>query len=151
MSRRVLRGFDPDAFRQARLAYKRKGISPQDLGRLADVGESTIWSWENGTRAPNIDKLMAAIAVLGVPVSRVVRISPGKLMLADLRNLAGLTQPELAKRAGMTTTSLSKLERAETHLTEAKAKALAPLLGVSPDEVAAAWQRAKERPPGTPA
>lgn len=115
------------------------------------MGESTIWAWENGTRAPNIDTLARAAAVLGVPLSRIVRIPPRKRTLADLRNLAGFTQPQLAKAVGMTTTALSKLERAETHLTAARAQALAPLLAVSTEEVHAAWQRARDRPPGTPA
>lgn len=151
MSRRVLRGFDRGEFKRLRRAWRETGMSNHDLGRLAGIGEATLRTWENGTRAPNIDKLAAVLAVLEIPVSAVVRVPPEERTLGDLRVLAGLTQPQLAKAAGMSTTALSTLERAGTPLTQAKAEALAPLLGVSIGEVQTAWQRARDRPPGAPA
>ena len=130
---------------------ERKGISNHDLGRLSGIGENTLRRWQNGEVLPTIDKLNAALAVLGIPVSHVVVIPPEKRTLGDLRILAGFTQPQLAKAAGMSTTALSMLERGGTPLTPQRAEALAPLLGVSEDELHAAWQRAKDRPPGAPA
>lgn len=148
MSRRVLRGFDPEALKAAR--EKRK-ITVQDLARCAGVTYTTVWTWENGKHAPNIDTLVKVAAYLEIPVARLVSIPKGTETLGDLRVLAGLTQPQLAKAAGMTTTVLSKLERGETPITDTRAEALAPRLGVSANEVSAAWQRARDRPPGAPA
>ncbi|MGL6235705.1 MAG: helix-turn-helix domain-containing protein [Segniliparus sp.] len=151
MSRRITRGFRRHAFAKARLAYKRKGISNHDLSRLSGVGENTLRRWQSGEVLPTIDKLSATLAVLGVPVGQVVVIPAEKRTLGDLRILAGFTQPQLAKAAGMSTTALSMLERGGTPLTEQRAQALAPLLGVSADDIHVAWQRARDRPPGTPA
>ncbi|MGL6236352.1 MAG: helix-turn-helix domain-containing protein [Segniliparus sp.] len=151
MSRRVMRGFDHHEFKRLRLSWRGTGISVQDLSRLSNVSASTLGTWDNGTRTPNIDKLAPVLAVLEAPVSAVVRIPPGERFLSDLRNLASHTQPQLAKAAGMSTQNLSKLERGEIPMTDARAQALAPLLGVSEAEAWAAWQRAKDRPPGTPA
>ncbi|ADG99335.1 transcriptional regulator, XRE family [Segniliparus rotundus DSM 44985] len=151
MSRRVLRGFRRRELAKVRLGYKRKGISNHDLARLSGVGESTLRRWQSGEALPSIDKLGAVLATLGVPISRVVVIPEEKRTLADLRVLAGYTQPQLAKAAGMSTTALSTLERGGAPFTEQRAQALAPLLDVSISEVIAAWQRARDRPPGTPA
>ncbi|MGL6235117.1 MAG: helix-turn-helix domain-containing protein [Segniliparus sp.] len=151
MSRRVLRGFDRHEFKRIRLAWHGTGITPQDLGRLARVGVSTIWKWEQGQRSPNIDKLAPVLDVLEVQPDAVIRIPADELFLSDLRNLSRLTQPQLAKAAGMSTTVLSMLEHGTTPMTDAKAQALAPILGVPVEVIYAAWERARDRPPGTPA
>jgi transcriptional regulator with XRE-family HTH domain len=146
-----MRGFDRHRFKRHRVGWRGVGMSTQDLARLSDVSEPTIWTWENGTRSPNIDKLAPVLAVLGVSVGEIVVVPEGERFLSDLRVLTGLTQPQLALAAGMSTQSLSRLERGEIPMTPQRAQALAPLLSVSPEEVYAAWLRAKNRPPGTPA
>ena len=126
-------------------------MSTQDLARLSRVSESTIWTWEKGTRSPNIDKLVLVLDVLEIRANDVIDIPPDQRYPSDLRNLARYTQPQLSLSAGMSTQVLSKLERGEIPLTDARRQALAPLLGVTEDELHAAWQRARDRPPGTPA
>ncbi|MGL6234926.1 MAG: helix-turn-helix domain-containing protein [Segniliparus sp.] len=151
MSRRVLRGFNRHRFTKARLSFKRKGISNHDLSRLSGVSESTLRKWQTGEVKPNIDKLVAALNVLETPVSAVVVVRAEERTLVDLRVLAGFTQPQLAKAAGISTTTLSTLERGSTPLSSERAETLAPLLGVSVTEISAAWQRARDRPAGAPA
>lgn len=151
MSRRVLRGFDRYEFKRLRLAWHGSGITPQDLARISGVGVSTIWKWEQGQRSPNIDKLIQVLDVLETSTDTVIKIAPDERYPSDLRNLARLTQPQLAKAAGISTTVLSMLEHGTIPMTESKARALAPLLNVSETEVIAAWQRARNRPAGTPA
>ena len=67
----------------------------------------------------------------------------------DLRVLKGLTQPQLAAAARIATTTLRAIERADIKLTDTNALTLAKLLGIPTDEYRAAYQRARERPPGT--
>ena len=148
MSRTVPRGFDPQALKTAREA---RGLTHSELGRLAGVSQPAVWTWENGTRAPNVDKLARVAKVLRVHMSQLVTITPGQETLTDLRILAGLTQPQLAQAVGISTASLSKIERGETQLTEERATRLASRLDVTVTELHAAWQRAHDRPPGAPA
>jgi hypothetical protein len=51
----------------------------------------------------------------------------------------------------MSTPALARLERAESDMTDEKAHTLARVLRGTTSTVHAAWLRAKNRPPGTPA
>ena len=148
MTSRHLRGFDRQALVKRREARK---LERGDLARLANISSKTIWTWEAGTRTPTPDALARVAKALGVSVGSFVKIPKNKRTLVDLRVLAGLTPPQLALAAGMSTTALQALERAETHLPDEKAARLAPLLAATPDEVRTAWHRARARPSGTPA
>jgi UDP-N-acetylglucosamine 1-carboxyvinyltransferase len=53
--------------------------------------------------------------------------------VADLRHKHGLTQPELAKRAGTSTTALNRLERGHQTVSFEKLAQLADALGTTPD------------------
>jgi transcriptional regulator with XRE-family HTH domain len=145
MSRRVLRGFSAERFVAAR---RRSGLSVSDLSRLARVGTSTVHAWEAGRATPQIDLLARIMQILGTPISEVVTVDPDERYPGDLRVIKGLTQPQLAAAARIATTTLRGIERADLALTDTNAATLARLLGIGVDEYRAAYQRARERPPG---
>jgi transcriptional regulator with XRE-family HTH domain len=147
MTRRVLRGFNPQAFAEAR---SRNGFTVADLARLADVGQSTIHAWEGGRGTPQIDLLARVMRILNTAIERVVTIPPAERYPGDWRVVRGLTQPELAAAAKIATTSLRGIERADVGLTDKNAANLAEHLGISVEEYRAAYQRARRRPPGAP-
>lgn len=146
MTRRVLRGFNAQAFAEAR---KRRGISVSDLARLADVSQATVFNWEGGKGTPQVDLLARVMRILEVPIEQVVTIAPDERYPGDWRVIKGLTQPELAAAAKIATTTLRGIERADAALTDANASALANLLDISVEEYRAAYQRARQRPAGT--
>lgn len=148
MTRRVLRGFDAQAFATAR---RSKGISVSDLSRLADVSQAAIFNWEAGKSTPQVDLLARVMRILGAPIEQVVPIPAGERFPGDWRVIQGLTQPELAAAAKIATTTLRGIERADVGLTDANADKLAALLGISVEQYQAAYQRARQRPAGTTA
>ena len=148
MTRRVLRGFDRDRFTAAR---EQRCLSVPDLARMADVGQSTLYSWAAGRGMPQVDLLARVMKALATPIEDVVRIAPGDRFPGDWRVIRGKTQAELAAEAQIATTTLRGIERADIGLTDANAAKLATLLGVSAEEYRAAYQRARGRPPGTTA
>ncbi|SMG57791.1 DNA-binding transcriptional regulator, XRE-family HTH domain [Rhodococcus rhodochrous J3] len=147
MTRRPLRGFDREALIDLRTE---KGYTRGDLARFAEVSVAAVRAWESGQATPQVDRLARVAAALDVPMSELVRISPHDRYLGDLRVQAGLTQPQLALQAGISTASLSSLELGETSLREPVAERLARALGVDTAEVRAAYERARTRPPGAP-
>lgn len=148
MSRNVLRGFDKKAFAVAR---KAAGMSRGDLARLADTTAATIHNWEIGATSPQIDFLARAAKVLNIEIGDVVVTDPEQRYLSDYRCLVGLTQPQLGKVCGLTTTTITRIERGEIALTDKIQTALAEALGISGEQVNRAYMKAKRRPPGTPA
>lgn len=147
MTRRVLRGFSPEAFTAAR---RHRGISVSDLSRLADVAPATVFSWESGAKTPQVDTLARVMRILEAPIEQVVPLSPSERYPGDWRVIRGLTQPELAAAAKIATTTLRGIERADGALTDTNAESLARLLGITVQEYRAAYTRARQRPAGTP-
>ncbi|CAM3437182.1 hypothetical protein TSHO111613_23215 [Tsukamurella hominis] len=82
-------------------------------------------------------------------MDKLVRVPKSKRTLVDLRVLRGMTQLQMATLVGARTTSLSALERAETQLSDLWVGRLVVALQVPEDEVRAAYERARSRPPGT--
>lgn len=148
VSRRVMRGFDPTAFSQAR---QDAGLSRKDLARLARTGRATIDNWETGRATPQIDVLVRASEVLNVPIDTFVKIAADQRYPGDLRVLHGLTQPQLATATGLSTTTIGAIERGEVTLSDANATAIATALQLSPHAYQQAYERSRTRPPGTPA
>jgi transcriptional regulator with XRE-family HTH domain len=148
VTRRVTRGFRPDLLASARA---KSGMAVVDLARLAQVPAQTIRDWEAGRTTPQIDTLTKVAAVLKKPISSLVTVPRNRRKISDLRFLKGLTQPKLARTIGIPTSSYGEIERAMRPIPDPLAPPLAAALGVSPDELDAAWQRARDRPPGTPA
>ncbi|NKR30055.1 helix-turn-helix domain-containing protein [Rhodococcus hoagii] len=156
MSRRILRGFDRSALVAARVRAK---LGPAEVARLADVSAGAVYSWERGDATPGVDTLSRVARVLRVPIRDLVPIPDDELYLGDLRVLAGLTQPALAKKAGMSTSSLAQLERGQARLKVDVAQRIADALSpddgaaerpaVSVEQVIAAHDRVRNRPPHT--
>lgn len=146
VSRRVLRGFVPERFK----ALRKSGMTMSDLARISGVTASTIYAWEAGTFTPQVDKLAAVMKVLGKAIEDVVTVPNDQRYPSDLRVLCGLTQPQLASAAGVTTAKLQRIERGESAPPDDLVEALSRLLGTTAEEYEAAWRRAHERPPGEP-
>lgn len=145
MSRRFLLGFNPEALRLRRTALK---MSRGDLARAANLSVNAIAAWESGRRTPQVDSLAQVAAALQCEIGVFVEMRPGERSLADLRVLAGLTQPQLGKLVGISTTVISSLERAESGLSDARAAALAQALNVDVETIKAGYAKARNRAPG---
>ena len=148
MVERAIRGLDLNALIRAR---EKRRVTRADLARVTGLSTSTIQKWESGATSPNIETLAKAAAALGVPIRQLIKVPPSRRTLTDWRHLAGLSQTKLARAAGLTTPALAALERGETQLTDDKADRISPHLNATHDQLQAAWQRAKDRPPGAPA
>lgn len=143
-----MRGFDPAAFRQARTDAS---LSITDLARLARIGRRTVQGWESGVSSPQVDVLARVCTTLGIEISDVVRLSSDATYPADLRILAGLTQPELGARTGISTSTVGAVERAEVELSAHVSAALADGVGAAEAVYRDAYERARRRPAGEPA
>ena len=148
MSQRVQRGFRGERFRELREAA---GMTMTDLARLSDLSPSTISSWERGSAAPDVARLVQVASVLGVDVSELVNVDASAQMPSDLRVRKGLSQIELARATGLSTAVTGAFERAEVAWKDKHATKIAAALDVSIEELRQAWERARRRPPGTPA
>ncbi len=148
MTRRVLRGFNAQAFADAR---RGRDISVSDLSRMADVSPATIHNWEAGKGTPQVDLLARVMGYLETPIDQVVTIAAEDRYPGDWRVIRGMTQPELAAAAGIATTTLRGIERADAALTDTNAATLARLLGISVDIYRTAYNRARRRPTNTSA
>lgn len=147
MSRRVLRGFDRIAFTQV---IEASGLSVSDIARGADIGTATVHAWKRGSATPQVDLLARVMGLLNVSIEVVVPIPPGERFPGDWRVIRGKTQPALAAAAGIATTTLRGIERADIALTEANAEKLSTLLEVQASDYKEAYSRARKRSPGTP-
>ena len=144
MSRRITRGFSPDALRKARLDAD---LTRGELARLARVSVGSVQAWETGRAAPQIDSLVKVLEVLGLEITDVVIIADTDRYLGDLRVLRGLTQTQLAKNLGVSTTTLSEIELGHTlSLRDEIASGLARELGCSIDEIHGVFRRTQDRP-----
>lgn len=152
MTRRVTRGFDPAALRQAREEHPSPALRRRaEVARLSGIGVATLQHWENGTKSPTVDLLQRVAQVLGVSVETLVPIPRDRRTLRDWRVLRGLLQPHLAQRAGISNATLGRIEQGETALTPANAERLSVALDIPVVEVRACYERARNRPPGEPA
>ncbi len=148
MSHRVVRGFQLDKFRELREAA---GMTIGDLARRAELHPSTISAWERSAGAPDITRLARVAKILGVDYSELVHVDPAERMVSDWRIRKGLSQIELARATGLSTTVVAYFERAEVNWNPVTAEKIAAALDMSVAELAEAWQRARARPPGHPA
>lgn len=150
LTRRVTRGFVPSALTAAR---ETAGMSISDLARKSDVGETTLRRWENGGGTPQIDSLRTVLRVLEVEdLGTVVSVPHDERFPGDWRTLAKLTQFELADAAGINVAKLGRLERGETWPEDPGVTArIAAALNITVDDLRAAYARARNRPPQTPA
>ena len=144
MSRKVLRGFDPQRFRAARASAQ---LSRSELARLADISVGSVRAWEVGEVTPQVDTLARTAKVLGVSIAELVPLEDDDLQLVDLRVRAGLTQPQLAAEAGLPTTTLAALEQGHLRMQPHQATVIAAALKLPQATVEAAYHRSRTRPP----
>jgi transcriptional regulator with XRE-family HTH domain len=94
------------------------------------IGKKVKEILENGTFVPSKDR---------------VKITPGQ-MIRRLRELHGMTQPQLAKASGLTQSAISDLENGRIELGLDRAKKLARALKVHPAVIAFSdWDESKGR------
>ncbi len=141
--RAPLNGFKPQALEDARTTA---GISRGDLSRAIGVDPTTIHNWETSRTHPQPDHLARAAEKLGIPLDRLVVVPEDSRTIADLRNLAGLTQKHVANRTGLSTTTIGRIERGEGSLSDRHATALAEALHLEERTIRDAFIRARNRP-----
>ncbi|QHE72939.1 helix-turn-helix domain-containing protein [Rhodococcus sp. WAY2] len=138
-----LNGFQPHALELARTAA---GMSRTTLARALGVDPSTIHNWETSRSHPEPEHLARITEELGISLDRLVVVPRNRRVLADLRILAGLTQRQVAYRAGVSTTTIGKIERGEASLSDRHAAALADALGLDERTIRAAYLRNRPLP-----
>lgn len=148
VSRRVMRGFNPGELASARRKLR---ISRAELARRAGIGGTTIGRWESDHASPQVDLLARVVEALGIEISDVVQVPADDRFPGDWRVLKGLTQPQLGAAAGTSTQMVGSVERGEIALSDTMARKLSAALGISDAELRASYERARTRPPGTPA
>lgn len=112
--------FDGPAFRAAR---ERRRLSLRQVAALAEVHFTNLARFERGTRRPTADvaaRLEAALAEVPIYVN---------VNWMELRRRADLSLREVARRAGIHCTVLSRVERGERQATRDVAQRLAKTLG----------------------
>ncbi|MGF0320730.1 helix-turn-helix domain-containing protein [Nocardia fluminea] len=150
MTRRVTRGFDPARLRRAREEHPDPNLRTRaEVARLAGIGVSTLQHWENGTKSPQIDKLAQVCRALGIRIQDVVDIPTEELRLGDWRVRRGMLLPEVARRAGLSSAHVARLEAGQVvTLPDVTAKRLADALEISVDEALEAYERGRGRGAG---
>ena len=146
MPRHVPRGFSRERLQQLR---EERGLSLAELARGAQISHETLRCWEAGIRLPQVDTLYRALEVLGKSISDVVEVPHDQRFPSDWRVLAGLLQPGLARRAGLSTSMVQRIEAGQYPLSEPHAEKLSSVLGVDVGEYRAAYERVRTRPLGT--
>jgi transcriptional regulator with XRE-family HTH domain len=97
--------FQPQALRTARLAA---ALTQHELARLVGVaGGERVSRWELGLSTPRPETLARLAEVLGVEITR---LSPATADLRSLRLSRGLSMSELARRAHVSKTTVSRWE-----------------------------------------
>jgi transcriptional regulator with XRE-family HTH domain len=126
---------------------KARGLSQDALGARVGRARPNIIIWEKGRAKPSPAKLVILAEALGVEPSR-LSTGPAGAELADLRGWAGLTQQELADKAGIRRSTYSLLERGGSQLRPGMAEQIASATGCEIGDVeraAAVSRRLGER------
>jgi transcriptional regulator with XRE-family HTH domain len=126
-----VKSFDPGALVRLR---KARGLTQDALGARVGRARPNIIIWEKGRAKPTPAKLVLLAQALGVEPSRLTT-GPDGAELADLRGWAGLTQQELADRAGLRRSTYSLLERGGSQLRPDVAERIASAVGCEVAEV----------------
>ena len=100
-------GFSPQQLTAAR---QQAGLTQAALARATGASRSDIAKYEAGQASPQPRRLAAIADAVKVPAASLLEPPPGGPGLAHLRAAAGLTQADLAGRAGI---GLSRYELAE--------------------------------------
>lgn len=150
-SMRETQGFDRHRFLAARSSAR---MTKGELSRLSGVDRAAIHRWESGECRPLTQSLAR--------VADALKVKPSQLMaeprpvtectLSELHDRRGLTQAELAARAGLTRRVLGRIERGRGKLDGPRSAALARALDVTVEIIHGAHARSigveRESPTG---
>lgn len=118
-----------------RTLREKKGLSVTDLARASGLSPAHISEIERGRTSPSIRTLEKLAQVLDVQTSELVRAvgaSGVGAKLKRLRERLGLSQKELAERAGVSYGLIGQIESGRTQSSVTTLSLLANALGVSP-------------------
>lgn len=115
------------------------------LAAAADVRLTTVGAWERGLATPEPPTFVAIAQALGITPGDLLTIPPEQYTLAELRVVAGLQQRDAAALAGVHPVRLSNCEAGYERLTDDLAHALAKAYGTTDLQVAASWERGRDR------
>jgi transcriptional regulator with XRE-family HTH domain len=134
--------FSGDAVRRAResLGWTRGQLSAQ-----VGVSLTSVASWERGEGGPSVDALHKLAKALRVKPAALLTIPREEWGQTELRVIRGLEQQEVAAALHVSPATVSAVESTYSPLTEAMARQLGELYGVTAAEVDAAWKRDRER------
>lgn len=136
-----LRGFNPNTLRTLR---GEANLTIDDVAFKCDVSAGAVRSWEAGRFVPSADKAAKLAKVLGVTVADLTDIKPSEATLTELRQWKGLTGDDLAELAGIGKHAIYQAERYVSPMPAHVAAAVADALGITEDELLAAWQRGQD-------
>lgn len=117
-------------------------------GRLAavlDVRLTTIGAWERGLRTPEPPTFLALAEALDLDPVELLTVPAEQFTLAELRVVAGLHQRDVATRLSTKQVRISNAESGYERLTDEMKQGLATAYNTSADQIAAAWERGRER------
>lgn len=136
-----VRGFSAAALRAART---RSRWSQADLATMAGVSESTIAGWERGISLPTVRRLRAVADALGKPVDEFLRSTGTRTQaLVDLRAARRYTLVEAAEAAGISKSTLGRLENGHGNLSAEAGDKLAGAYALTAEDIEAAFAMSK--------
>ncbi len=117
-----------------------RGLTAAELAERSGLGYGTVRRVEQSLVRPHPRTLRRLAEALGVEPSELVRLmsevpqDPTRKgsLLRDLRIASGMSQPKLARRAGINQAFLSQLERGQHEAGPRTVRKLAEALGVHP-------------------
>ncbi len=120
-----------------------RGLTAAELAERSGVGYRTVRRVEHSVVRPHTRTLRRLAEALGVEPSELSRLmsevpqDPKRIgsRLRDLRIASGMSQPKLARRAGISPSVLSGLERGKHEAGPSTVPKLAEALGVHPLEL----------------
>jgi transcriptional regulator with XRE-family HTH domain len=124
-------------------AREAKGWTQGKLAVRGTVALSSIAAWESGSRAPEARTIAKLAKTLGMNAGELLTIPKDAYTLTEYRIVAGLTQRDVAKELGVQAPRIGHYEMAYTPLDSATVQLLADLYSATPDEITAAWRRAR--------
>jgi transcriptional regulator with XRE-family HTH domain len=116
-------------------------MSPAELARRIGASPSDISKYLAGRAAPQPPRLAALARALGVPAASLLQIPDRGEGLAHIRAAAGLTQAQLAERAGIGLKRYELAELGQRRLSGPDITQLAAAVGTTASRIRAAHDR----------
>lgn len=138
---RGVAGWKPECLAEARTAA---GLSQAKLAELVGVSEHAVRGWEKGRSAPTAHHLASIADALGISPAHFAPL-PENPRLRHLRQLAGLTQADIAHALGVPPGSVGRIEAGRWW--PSTAKRWADAYGVNLSTFRAAWEAGRSRAP----